>query len=133
MFLLTVVSIIQFSQFTWKCWQPDAFLISCVNLSNPDKFLFSFLKFLDYWGVPYLVLTETCIVSWHVSSEVSCFCSPLPCLSIDNDLCSSQMPLITNVQYSMTTRSSAVAERPRDASCLSVANFNIQHSFFINS
>ena len=31
------------------------------------------------------------------------------------------------------TRSSAVAERPRDASCLSVVSFNIQRSFFITS
>jgi len=37
--------------------------------------------------------------------------------------------------YSTTekTRSSAVAERPRDASCLSVVSFNIQRSFFITS
>jgi len=31
------------------------------------------------------------------------------------------------------TRSSAVAERPRDASCLSVVSFNIQRCFFITS
>ena len=31
----------------------------------------------------------------------------------------------------MKTRSSAVAERPRDASCLSVVSFNIQRSFLL--
>jgi len=31
------------------------------------------------------------------------------------------------------TRSSAVAERPRNASCLSVVSFNIQRSFFITT
>jgi len=31
----------------------------------------------------------------------------------------------------INTRSSAVAERPRDASCLSVVSFNIQRSFLL--
>jgi len=33
----------------------------------------------------------------------------------------------------MLTRSSAVAERPRDASCLSVVSFNIQRSFLVTA
>jgi len=33
--------------------------------------------------------------------------------------------------YEVTTRSSAVVERPRDASCLSVVSFNIQRSFLL--
>ena len=38
---------------------------------------------------------------------------------------------ISEAETINNTRSSAVAERPRDASCLSVVSFNIQHSFFL--
>ena len=40
---------------------------------------------------------------------------------------------ISEAETTNNTRSSAVAEKPRDASCLYVVSFNIQRSFFITT